>query len=137
MEESPTVALSITPMPSGSPTVFFSKNFIRNSDGEFGASLYWMAWGNNHIGMKEPGFGGLVYTLKAFDHTSWNKGVTQVISHSWLQLGSTWHFQAQIKLNDKTTMQGISCNPRSTTYFNCSFICKSIQKHKKNVFLSI
>jgi len=137
MEESPTVAPSITPMPSGSPTVFCSKNFIRNPDGEFGAPSYWMAWGNNYIGMEEPGFGGVGYALKAFDRTSWNEGITQVISHSCLLPGSTWRFQAKIKLYDQTSMQGISCNPKSTTSFDCPFIRMAVRKYHENVFVSI
>jgi len=132
-----TVVPSLTPVPSSSPTSFCTKNFIRNGDGEFGAPSYWMAWGDNYITTEEPGFGGIGYALKVFDRTEWNEGISQVISHACLEAGSVWRFQAQFKLYDQTTMQGIHCDPKSTTSFDCPFVRLAVRKWKEYVFVSL
>jgi len=133
----PTSTPSVSVMPSTSPTVFCSKSFLRNGDGEFGTTSYWMGW-DNSIDVEEPGFGGLGYALKAYDRNSWHRGLSQVIDYSCLTIGSSWRFQMQVKLYDQTTGAGITtCVPSDPTNIDCPLIRLTTKKNQEDHFTLI
>jgi len=133
----PTTSPTLSFVPSSSPTVFCSKSFIRNGDGEFGSTSYWMGW-DNKISVEEPGYGDLGYALKAYDRNSWRRGLSQVIDYSCLEVGSRWRFQAQVKLYDQVTGAGITtCDPSDSTNFDCPLIRLTTKKNLEDHFTLI
>jgi len=133
----PTTSPTLSLAPSSSPTVFCSKSFLRNGDGEFGSTSYWMGW-DNTIGVEEPGYGDIGYALKAYDRNSWHRGLSQVIDYSCLEVGSSWRFQAQVKLYDQATGAGITtCDPSDPTNFDCPLIRLTTKKNMEDHFTLI
>jgi len=133
-QEIPTAAPSVSIAPSSSPTVFCTKNFVRNPDGEFGTRAYWMGWGNPvTLSATGEGYGGTGYALKAYSRNSWHRGLSQVIDYSCLDIGSTWRFQAKVKLYDETSGAGITvCDPTVKNSFLCPMVRLLTKKYTVN-----
>jgi len=121
----PNALASASPSRSSTPTsevtLFCSTNFVKNGDLELGLASYWAAWGS---GLEVvTGFGDTGYALKATGRDSWNRGMAQELDPSCLEAGTTWRFQARVKLQDENGHNGItSCNPSNTTSHDCPMI---------------
>jgi len=138
VEATPTSTPTTSLQPSSSPTVYCNRNFIRNHDGEFGTTAYWIVPLDSNIELVSPGYGDEQYALASFHRQHWTQGLSQRISPRCFEVGSVWRLRFRTKIVTADHLSQIaSCD---NDQFECPLLRLAFQTqnggdwHYRNIF---
>mmetsp|Transcript_22402 Transcript_22402/g.33858 ORF Transcript_22402/g.33858 Transcript_22402/m.33858 type:complete len:1758 (-) Transcript_22402:89-5362(-) len=118
LEKTPTAAPTETAVPTISPTVYCTKNSIRNHDFKIGNTDHWYGW-DAHVSIHTPGYGTELYAAKVTNRRN-HGGISQRFDPTCFEELSVWRVQFKAKLINATTGDGMgNCDPSIEDTYEC------------------